>query len=93
MSDTGTLTRPDVELHTGTDKARVAHIVDQRPGSGQDVTLAYVEGTELTALCGHVWIPSRDPDPLPLCDACKTVYDGMKDSLWPDGGRLVGGEP
>ena len=35
---------------------------------------ARIEGTPLEALCGHVWVPSRDPRNLPLCQACKEVY-------------------
>lgn len=47
------------------------HIVDQR--RDQDVATAYIEGTELIALCGHRWVPSRDPHELPLCRACVAV--------------------
>lgn len=54
-----------------------AHLVDQRHkrkgGPGQDVATAYIEGRELVALCGHRWIPSRDPHNLPLCRSCAEV--------------------
>ena len=30
------------------------------------------------ALCGFVWVPSRDPRQLPMCQACKEVYDMFK---------------
>ena len=36
---------------------------------------ARIYGTPLEALCGHVWIPSRDPKQLPLCEACKSIYE------------------
>jgi hypothetical protein len=36
---------------------------------------ARIYGTPLEALCGHVWIPSRDPKQLPLCDKCKDIYE------------------
>ena len=32
-------------------------------------------GTPLEALCGHVWVPSRDPKQLPLCEKCKAIYE------------------
>ena len=31
-------------------------------------------GIALEALCGHIWVPSRDPRNLPLCQPCKEVY-------------------
>ncbi|MFM8712593.1 MAG: DUF3039 domain-containing protein [Actinomycetota bacterium] len=36
---------------------------------------ARIEGTPLEALCGHRWVPSRDPKQLPLCAKCKDIYD------------------
>jgi hypothetical protein len=55
--------RPD-DTDTGT--PRVAHIVE-----GKDkVTRAYVTGEPVTALCGKKWVPSRNPDGLPVCKAC-----------------------
>jgi len=39
------------------------------------VTEARVFGTPLEALCGHVWVPSRDPKQLPLCEDCKSIYE------------------
>ena len=36
---------------------------------------ARVMGTPVEALCGHVWVPSRDPKQLPVCEECKNVYE------------------
>ena len=44
----------------------VAHIV--RPASW--VTRAYVTGETVTALCGFRWVPTRDPEGLPVCPRC-----------------------
>ena len=36
------------------------------------------------ALGGHVWVPSRDPRQLPVCQACKDIYEmyrGFNDGL------------
>ena len=41
-------------------------------------------GTPIEALCGHVWVPSRDPRQLPVCQACKDIYEmyrGFNDGL------------
>jgi hypothetical protein len=55
--------RPD---DTDTEAPRVAHIVE-----GKDkVTRAYVTGEPVIALCGKKWVPSRNPDGLPVCKAC-----------------------
>jgi Protein of unknown function (DUF3039) len=54
-----------------------AHIVKTEPGqdAAAKVVEARVFGTPLEALCGHVWIPSRDPKQLPLCEKCKEIYE------------------
>ena len=36
---------------------------------------ARINGTPIEALCGHVWIPSRDPKQVPMCAKCKDIYD------------------
>jgi hypothetical protein len=38
---------------------------------------AYVEGTEITALCGKKFVPSRDPENLPVCPRCKEIHDQL----------------
>jgi hypothetical protein len=35
-------------------------------------------GNPVVALCGKVWIPSRDPEKFPVCPECKDVYEQMK---------------
>lgn len=56
---------------TDTDQSpRVKHIVPK-----DQITEAYVLGTPVTALCGFVFVPSRDPENYPLCQACKEAYD------------------
>ena len=61
---------------TETGKPSVAHIVKTEPGesAATKVLEARINGTPLEALCGHVWVPSRDPKQLPLCQACKEIY-------------------
>jgi hypothetical protein len=66
-------TVPDLSHLDGTHDL-FAHYVLSRPG---DVTAAYVFGTTLTALCGKVWIPSRDPAPLPVCPTCKETKGNL----------------
>jgi hypothetical protein len=57
-----------------------AHIVKTKPGenAAAKVLEARIYGTPLEALCGHVWVPSRDPKQLPLCEKCKSIYEMYK---------------
>lgn len=70
-------TIPDTERVPQTGEPLAAHIVKTEPGesAAAKVLEARIYGTPLEALCGHVWIPSRDPKQLPLCEACKSVYE------------------
>jgi len=67
----------DLERDTRTGEPTVAHIVKTEPGenAAAKVLEARITGTPLEALCGHVWVPSRDPKKLPLCQVCREIYD------------------
>jgi hypothetical protein len=92
MSDLETLpaeTIPETEEVTETGEPITAHIVKTKRGenAATKVLEARINGTPLEALCGHVWVPSRDPKRLPMCEACKSIYgmyrgfnDGLHDS-------------
>lgn len=62
---------------TDDDDSNVAHIV--KYGPGEDATAkvleARISGTPVEALCGHVWVPSRDPRTLPVCPRCAEIYE------------------
>lgn len=68
---------PQTEHVPETGEPAVAHIVKTEPGesAAAKVLEARIYGTPLEALCGHVWVPSRDPKQLPLCEACKDIYE------------------
>ena len=40
---------------------------------------AMVNGTPVVALCGKVWIPSRDPEKFPVCPECKEIWESMRE--------------
>ena len=71
MSATTTETRP--ETKTGHDDSdEYAHIVlkdDQMKG--------YIFGVPIKALCGKEWVPSRDPESLPVCPECLDIKAGL----------------
>jgi hypothetical protein len=52
------------------DHDRLTHIVK---GKGR-LTEAMITGQPVTALCGKVWVPGRDPQRYPLCGTCKDIF-------------------
>jgi hypothetical protein len=42
------------------------------------LTDAMVTGTPITALCGKVWVPSRDPQKYPVCPTCKEIWESLQ---------------
>ncbi|HET6909983.1 MAG TPA: DUF3039 domain-containing protein [Mycobacteriales bacterium] len=61
--------RTDYRLDDG-DHERFSHYVDK-----DKLTEALVLGTPVIALCGKVWVPSRDPKRFPICPECKRLFD------------------
>jgi hypothetical protein len=70
---TSTLTeeRVDYRVDEG-DHERFSHYAPR-----DKITEAMVLGTPITALCGKVWVPSRDPKRFPVCPTCKEIYSQM----------------
>lgn len=68
-------TERDLDVQSGEPIA--AHIVKVEPGESAQAKVleARIYGTPVEALCGHVWVPSRDPKSLPLCEECKAIYE------------------
>jgi hypothetical protein len=52
------------------DHERFSHYADK-----EKLMIAMVEGVPVQALCGKVWVPSRDPKRFPVCPECKRIYD------------------
>ena len=73
MGGTSTLTdeRVDYKVDNG-DHERFSHYAPR-----EKITEAMVMGTPVTALCGKVWVPSRDPKKYPVCPTCKEIYEGI----------------
>lgn len=66
---TETLTRSETRTSEG-DHERFAHYVRK-----DKVLASAVSGKPVVALCGKVWVPSRDPSNFPVCPACKAIYE------------------
>ena len=39
---------------------------------------AMVNGTPVVALCGKVWVPTRDPERFPTCPECQEKWQSMR---------------
>lgn len=55
------------------DHERFSHYVPKKK-----LTQALVTGTPVVALCGKVWVPSRNPEKFPVCPECKEIWESMK---------------
>lgn len=58
--------------HGGGDHERFAHYVRK-----DKIVDSAVLGDAVMALCGKVWVPSRDPQKFPVCPTCKELYESM----------------
>jgi hypothetical protein len=64
-------TKPDLSHGGGDgDHDRFKHYVDKRK-----LVDSMVTGTPIVAICGKVWVPSRNPDRYPVCPACAEIYE------------------
>ena len=63
--------RTDLRVDAG-DHERFSHYVPKNK-----LTEAMVMGTPVVALCGKVWVPSRNPDKFPVCPECKEIWHSM----------------
>ncbi|GLZ80074.1 hypothetical protein Afil01_48810 [Actinorhabdospora filicis] len=55
------------------DHERFAHYVPK-----DKLMEAMVNGTPVRALCGKLWVPSRDPERFPICPECKEIHESMR---------------
>ncbi|MDQ2851558.1 DUF3039 domain-containing protein [Dermatophilaceae bacterium Sec6.4] len=74
-TSTSVLEREDVraqEQEPG-DHERFSHYVRK-----EKILESAMSGDPVTALCGKVWTPGRDPQKFPVCPTCKEIYDGLR---------------
>lgn len=74
-TSTGLLEREEVQpaLQEPGDHERFSHYVRK-----EKILESALSGDPVTALCGKVWVPGRDPQKFPVCPQCKEVYETMK---------------
>jgi hypothetical protein len=74
VTSTSTDTDADIRINPVAtddgDHERFSHYADR-----DKITEAMISGTPVVALCGKVWVPSRDPKKYPVCPECKRLFD------------------
>jgi len=61
------------QLQEPGDHERFSHYVRK-----EKILESALSGEPVVALCGKVWVPTRDPDRFPVCPTCKEIYDGLR---------------
>jgi hypothetical protein len=54
------------------DEEQFAHYAESA-----SVTEGYIMGTPVIALCGKVFVPSRNPERLRVCSICKEIMEAL----------------
>jgi hypothetical protein len=65
--------RTDMRTEEG-DHEKFSHYVPK-----DDLTEAMIMGHPVIALCGKVWVPSRDPERFPVCPECKDIWESLNE--------------
>ncbi len=89
MSETETLISPEATISERLgepmldegDHERFSHYVRKKK-----ILPSAIEGSPLVALCGKIWVPSRDPKKFPVCPECKKIFEGLRGSGGDDDG-------
>ena len=67
-----TVTQDRVEQFEDGDQDRFSHYVPK-----DKLVAAMVNGTPVVALCGKVWVPTKNPEKFPVCPECKEIWQSM----------------
>jgi hypothetical protein len=59
-------------LSTKADDPKYAHYAES-----SSVTEGYIMGVPVMAICGEMFIPSRDPLKFPICPICKSIAEAL----------------
>lgn len=81
QSGIGVLERPETRRQEPGDKDRYAHYV-----SAHRLAASRITGQPVVALCGKVWVPTREVSNHPICPRCveiKKEMDSNGGADWP----------
>ena len=66
----------ETEYYTYTDNGdhdKFAHYADKN-----EILQSALTGEPIMALCGKIWVPTRDPEKFPKCQMCIDIYEEIK---------------
>ena len=66
-------TATQTQLSEPGDHERFAHYVRK-----EKIHESALSGQPVIALCGKVWVPSRDPERFPVCPECKDAWENLR---------------
>lgn len=66
-------TKEQIDQVEAGDHERYSHFVKK-----DKIVESAVMGNAVIALCGKVWVPSRDPQKFLVCPMCKEIYEKLK---------------
>jgi hypothetical protein len=69
LTDDRVITKP---VEPG-DHDKMSHYVKK-----DELMQALVDGIAIEALCGKLWVPTRDGLKFPVCPECKGIYENTK---------------
>jgi len=64
-------TEADLRVDAG-DHDKFSHYVHR-----DQMMEAFVEGKPCVALCGKIWVPTRDGKKFPVCKTCKEIFETL----------------
>ena len=62
----------DIRTTDSNEDEQFAHYAEKA-----SVTEGYIMGTPVIALCGKIFVPSRDPKNLRVCPICKQIVEAL----------------
>lgn len=72
--DSGVKVDEKISVTDNGDHDRFAHYFKK-----EDLGRAFLEGEEITALCGKKDVPTRDFTKFPVCPTCKETYESLNE--------------
>jgi hypothetical protein len=69
MSATTLEDKPELKP-TGDGSGDLTHII-----ADTDWEKGYIFGEKVEALCGHKWVPHKDPKNFPVCQVCEDIFE------------------
>ena len=81
MTDTAEKQKTEFAIDEG-DHERLSHYVRK-----DDLDKAILDGIPIRALCGKLWLPTKDANRFPVCKDCQQIMDEVVGSNLPEGER------